>query len=144
MHNRWLRLAEFAVWTAGATVAVVATAAVPSLLFGSGLLTLKYVLFVVGVLLFGLGSFAIQPESPAQLRPEQSPSDRGATTRIPRPRQFSTEGTDEFGVEARLEELPPMRGRLPFDDRVGRDAKLFVTSLLVLAVSAALEFVVGV
>ena len=144
MHSRWLRLAEFAVWTAGATAAVVATAAVPSFLFGSGLLTLKYVLFVVGVLLFGLGSFAIQPESPAQLRSEQSPSDRGATTRIPRPRQFSTEGTDEFGVEARLAELPPMRGRLPFDDRVGRDAKLFVTSLLVLAVSAALEFVVGV
>ena len=128
MRNRWLRLVEFAVWVAAVTAVVVAVAAVPSFLLGTGLLTLKYVLFVVGVLLFGLGIIAIQPKRPRR--------DSELVT---------TESADEYDFEARLQDLPPLAGRrLPFNDRIGRDAKLFAVGLAVLAVSALLEYGFGV
>lgn len=128
MHNRWLRLVELGVWVSAVTTTIVAVAAVPSFLLGTGLLTLKYVLFAVGVLLFGLASIAIQPKRPRR--------DSELVT---------TETADEYAFEARLQTLPPIAGRrLPFDDRISRDTKLFVVSLLVLGVSALLEYGFGV
>ncbi|MDZ7746444.1 MAG: hypothetical protein U5K28_07990 [Halobacteriales archaeon] len=128
MRNRWLRLVELAVWVTAVTAAIVAVAAVPSFLLGIGLLTLKFVLFVVGVLLFGLASVAIQPKRPRR--------DRELVT---------METADEYGFEARLQQLPPLASRrLPFDDRIDRDTKLFVVSLLVLGVSALLEYGFGI
>ncbi len=128
MHNRWLRLVEFALWVAAVTAAVVAVAAVPSFVLGTGLLTLKYVLFVVGVLLFGFGSIAIQPKRPRR--------DSELVT---------TESAGEYDFEARLQKLPPLAGRrLPFGDRIGRDTKVFAVGVAVLAVSAVLEYGFGV
>jgi len=57
--------------------------------FGDGLLTLKYVLFVVGFALFGLGGLAIQPKAKRRDRKRVS---------------FDTE--QEWEIEARLAQLP--------------------------------------
>jgi len=82
----------------------------------------------MGTLLFGVGSFGIQPERPKR-DGQLVDLDSGEPNRF----------------EDRIQELPPLRGeRLPFSDRVDRNVKLFVTAIAVLAVSAALEFVFGV
>lgn len=126
--RRLLRYAEFALWVVAATTLIVAGAAVPAFLFGSGLPSLKLLLFVVGTLLFGIGSFGIQPERPKR---------DGQIVDL--------ESGEPNRFEDRIQELPPLRGnRLPFSDRVDRNVKLFVTAVAVLAVSAALEFVFGV
>lgn len=126
--RRLLRYAEFALWVVAATALIVAVAAVPAFLFGGGLPTLKLLLFVVGTLLFGVGSFGIQPERPKR---------DGQIVDL--------ESGEPNRFEDKIQELPPLRGnRLPFSDRVDRNVKLFVTAVAVLAVSAALEFVFGV
>lgn len=128
MSRRTLRLVEAALWVAGATALTVVVSAIPSLLFGDGLPTLKYALFVVGLLLFGLGSFAIQPPRPGT--DEQ---------------RVTVEGDEPTDAEAALQQVPPLRGRLlPYEDRVSRDWKLFLTGVATLAVSLAMEVFLGV
>jgi hypothetical protein len=126
--RRLLRYAEFALWVVAATTLIVAGAAVPAFLLGEGLPTLKLLLFVIGTLLFGVGSFGIQPERPKR---------DGQIVDL--------EGEEPNRFEVKIQELPPLRGeRLPFSDRVDRNVKLFTTAVAVLAVSAALELVFGV
>ncbi|WEL18638.1 putative membrane protein [Halorhabdus sp. SVX81] len=112
--------------------AVVIVLAIPSLAFGDGLITLKYALFVVGFLLFGVGSFAIQP----------TPHGRGPISRL---FSMSLDGGHAFGFEQRIQKLPPLDGRqVPLEDRVSRGMKVFVTSLVVIGVSIFLEVGLGV
>lgn len=126
--ERALRTVEFVFWVAFVAGTVVAVALALGFATGEGLLGAKYVLFLVGFLTFGLGSLAIQPASP----------DDGS-------KRVTLSSDDEARFEAALQELPPLRdGRLPVDRRVGRNVKLFVTSLVVLAVSAVLEIGLGV
>lgn len=128
MSRRTLRLVEAALWVAGATALTVVAAAIPSLLVGDGLPTLKYALFVVGLLLFGLGSFAIQPPRPG--KDEQ---------------RVTVEADEPADLEVKLQQVPPLRGRLlPYEDRVSRDWKLFLTGVATLAVSLAMEVFLGV
>jgi hypothetical protein len=122
------RVSEFAVWVGAASIGVVAGCAAVAYVFGDGLLTLKYVLFVVGFLLFGLGGLAIQPKAKRRDRERVS---------------FDTE--QPWGIEERLTRLPPLREMtIPFEERVSRNVKIFVTSLVVLAVSLSLEVVAGI
>ena len=122
------RAGEFAVWVGAASAGVIAACAVAAYVFGDGPITLKYALFVVGFVLFGLGGLAIQPKSKRRDR-ERVTFETGAA----------------WDVEDRLMRLPPLRGRtIPFEERVSRDVKVFATSLVVLAVSLLLEFVAGV
>jgi hypothetical protein len=122
-----LRLAETALWVGTVSAAVVIVLAVPSFLFGDGLLTLKYALFVVGFVLFGFGSLAIQP-----VRPRQDGT------------LVDTDGDTEYGFEERIGSVLPTERRLTLEDRVSRNTKLFVASLVVLAVSYLLESGFGV
>ncbi|MFB6206644.1 MAG: hypothetical protein ABEJ05_08990 [Haloglomus sp.] len=124
--DRWLRVVDFLLWVGAASTAVVFVCGVPALALG-GPPAVKQVLFVVGFLLFGLASLGIQPSRPH------------------RDEQLVTAETDsEADLEARLQDLAPVEERLPYDDRVGRDTKLFVTSLVVLAVSLVMEVGFGV
>jgi hypothetical protein len=55
------------------------------------------------------------------------------------------ESDRQTSLEARLQRVPPLRGeRVPFDQRIGRDAKVFAASLVVLGVSLVMEFGLGV
>ncbi|WP_135667424.1 DUF7555 family protein [Halorhabdus rudnickae] len=132
MTRNALRYVEFFYWVGVVSGSVLLVLAVPAFLVGDGLLSLKYALFVVGFILFGVGSFAIQP----------SPRGRGPITRL---FSFSVAGDSAFGFEQRLQELPPLEGsHLPIEYRVNRNVKLFVTSLVLLAISAVLEVWLGV
>ena len=127
-----LRALEATYWVVGATVAFVFGLGGIAAVLGDGLLTLKYFLFVVGFLLFGVGSFALWRET--RRRPSIWPSvdvgpDRG----------------NELAIERRLWELPGLRGEwLPPGERVSRPVKLFLTGLLVLGISYVMETVFGV
>ena len=123
MASNWLRFVDLVLWVVVVSAALVGVLGALAFAFGDGLLTLKYALFVVGFLLFGLGSIALQPKRPHRDR-----------------KLISVDRDDEYGFEERIHELPPLRGhRLPLDARVSRNAKVFVVSLVVLAVSFGLE-----
>ncbi|WP_158855153.1 hypothetical protein [Halorhabdus sp. CUG00001] len=127
-----LRYAEFALWVGYVSAVVVLVLAILSLVFGDGLITLKYALFVVGFLLFGVGTFGIQP----------TPHGRGPVSRL---FGMSVEGDQAFGFEQRIHTLPPLAGtHLPREACVSRDVKVFVTSLVLLGVSILLEVGLGV
>lgn len=128
MTSNWLRLADFVLWVTTVGAAVVGVSAVIAFAVGGGLLTLKLLLFVVGFLMFGVGSVGIQPKSPH--RDEKL---------------FSLDTITEYGFEERIQEVPPLRDNvLPFEERVSRDGKVFATSLVVLSVSLLLEVGLGV
>ncbi|WP_181686361.1 DUF7555 family protein [Halorhabdus salina] len=127
-----LRYVEFVLWVGYVSTAVILILAIPSLAFGNGLVTLKYALFVVGFLLFGVGTFAIQP----------TPHGRGPVSRL---FGMSLEGEQAFGFERRIRTLPPLEGNhVPDGGRVSRDVKVFVASLVLLGVSILLEVGLGV
>jgi hypothetical protein len=128
MASNWLRFAEFVVWIVGVAAAVSTAAIAVGYVLGGDLVAAKYAVFVVGVLMFGLGSLGIQP----------TPSYKDE-------KRVTTESTHERDFEARLQEVPPLRTvDVPFDQRVGRDKKVFAASLLVLAVSIVMEFGLGI
>jgi hypothetical protein len=128
MPSDRLRIAEFVLWVVLVGGAVSAGAIAAGLAVGGTLVSAKYAVFVVGVLLFGFGSLGIQP----------TPSYKAE-------KRVTLESTHQNRFEARIQELPPLRGRrLPFDQRVSRNKKVFVTSLLVLGVSLFMEFGLGV
>jgi hypothetical protein len=127
-----LRLLEAGYWVLAVTAGVVGGLGVLAFVFGDGLLTLKYLLFVVGFLLFGIGSVVLW---------------RGTRRR---PSIWPAVGPDvdapsELGFERRLWDLPGLRGEyLSPEDRISRPVKLFLTGLAVLAVSYVMETVFGV
>lgn len=122
MANNWLRIVDFVLWVTVVTGVIVGIFTLFSLISG-GLLTLKYILFVVGFLLFGVASIGLQPKRPH--RDEKI---------------FTTDSNSEYGFEEGIQKLPPLqRDRLPIEDRVSRDKKLFVTSLVILGISYFLE-----
>lgn len=105
-----------------------------AVVFGDGLLTLKYLLFVVGFLLFGVGSWSLWAAT--RSRPTIWPEI-----------DVGPDAEDEVWFERRLWALPGLRTEwLPPQDRVARPIKLFLASLVVLSVSFILEavFAVGV
>ncbi|WP_449404332.1 DUF7555 family protein [Halapricum desulfuricans] len=122
------RSIEFAFWVGTVSVMIVGVSAVGAVLFGSGLLTLKYILFVVGFVLFGIGSFGIQPKSPRK-----------------RKKRITVDSDDPLAFEERIQQLPPLDDNpVPHPDRISRNVKVFVTSLVVLGVSLILEYALGV
>lgn len=123
-----VRLVEFLFWVATVAGVVVLACVGVGVAVGAGLVGAKYALFVVGFVLFGVGSLAIQPASPHR-ETERFTLDRGGETM----------------VEAAIQRLPPLDdARLPRERRVSRDVKLFAVSLVVLGVSVLLEVGFGV
>jgi hypothetical protein len=125
---RRLRYVEFglavAVWT-GVAMALSAAVAVG---VGGGLATLKNLLFVPGMTMFGVGAIEMRP--PAPYREEK---------------RFSIAPDEPGRIRALVDALPPLRDRvLPDDQRVGPGPKLFCSGLLVLAISFTMEVVLGI
>ena len=132
MRTSGLRLVEFVLWVGSTSAVTVGVLAVVAFIFGEGLLTLKYLLFVVGFIYFGVGTFGMRAS--LKRRPDE----------IERTRRYLA-STEEWDLEARLQDVPPLRwNHLPFDDRVSRNVKLFATGVVVLAISFAMEVVLGV
>lgn len=165
--KRVRRLVDFVLWVAVASSVVVVASLVLGVVVGRDLLTGKYVLFVVGFLLFGLGSFLIQPSRP---RDETGTVAQSSATKPGVPGSYSTEAeevgggsvrqrapdvdglrarlgapaTHQHRFEAKIQELDPLADEpLPYPHRIGREYKIFATGLVVLAVSLGME-VVGI
>jgi hypothetical protein len=139
VRSSLLLAVEAAYWIAVVTAGIVAVGSVPAVATGGGLMTLKYFLFVVGFLLFGIGSFAIQPKSP---RLGDKSKFRQPVARI---FSMSLDGDEAFRFEKLIQRLPPLRDRtIALEHRVSRNTKLFLTSLVVLGVSFFMEAVLGV
>lgn len=161
-----LRLLEFVLWVLAASAAVIAASLTVGLVVGGDLLSGKYVLFVVGFLLFGVGSLLLQPSRPRRGRGADgsSPGEDAAGSRF-----GPTAGGDQYGTardlaaglgglrgrlddreprehrfEAKIQSIGPLADHpLPFEERIGRGYKIFATSLVVLAFSFGME-VVGI
>lgn len=152
--TRGLQLVEFLYWVLAVTGIVVGGSLVVGYVIGGDFITVKYTLFLIGVSLFGIGAFGLQPTSPKETV-NASGSERGPPGPVAPEdeRRFggyiravtSTSDVGEHRLEAYIQSLPPLRHQpLRFDQRVRRSVKLFVTGLVVLGVSAILEFVLGV
>ncbi|WP_254536667.1 DUF7555 family protein [Halomarina litorea] len=110
------------------TLTVAAVVGVLSLALGAGLNGVKYGLFVVGILLFGVATLKLRPTAPYSDARNLLPTDSG----------------EESGFQAAVQGAIPARYRLSPDERVSDALKLFLASVLVLAVSFVMERVFGV
>lgn len=155
------RLVDFLLWVATASAAVVVASLALGLVVGADLLTGKYVLFVVGFLLFGVASLLMQPSKPGSdessetgaegASPSSSPGGISHSGEFGRLGAWSPDVGDlqeQLGVqehcesrfEARLQAVAFLADAdLPIQRRIGREYKLFVTSLVVLGVSFGME-----
>ena len=125
--ERWLRVVEFVLWVGTVATLVTGVSLILGFVIGGGLLMAKYAMFVLGFLLVGIGSLGLQPQRPHK---DEKPL---------------VLDTSQNRLEARIQELPPLRDeQLRFERRIGRAPKLFVAGLVVLGVSILLEFGFGV
>lgn len=139
--ERYLRLVEATLWVAAVAGAAIVASLALGLLVGGDLNAGKYAMFVVGFLMFGLGTLAIQPSSPNPGDDVPDDADRGSDGDGAGGLVGGPSDDPEFGFEARLQEVGPLADHdLPHERRVDRGAKLFAASLVVLGVSLLMEF----
>lgn len=113
----------------GASLCVITASSIIAFAIGGTLVTVKVGLFVIGILLFGIGTIGVRP-APAAPHKEKL---------------LSPDGDSQARFEAWIQTFPPLSGRpLRFPDRIRRSWKLLVTSLVVLGVSAFLELGLGI
>lgn len=133
--GRWLgRLFDAVSYAVAVTGLVVGVGGLLSFLAGLDWLGVKWLLFLVGWLAFGYGTFALRPSPPWN---DDDPAESrdgevvGART--------------ETRFQAAVQRLPPARfRRLPVDDRLPAGVNIFLASLAMLGTSMAMEFVFGV
>ncbi|UPW01777.1 hypothetical protein M0R88_06660 [Halorussus gelatinilyticus] len=112
------------------------------LLVGGGLVTAKYVMFVLGILLFGYATFQLRPDPPWDTT-ETEDGELKVTKNEPSGRVVG--GRDETKFQAAVQRIPPLPWySLPPNQRFSAAFKLFLASLATLAWSFVLETVFGV
>ncbi|WP_158058532.1 DUF7555 family protein [Halorussus halophilus] len=114
------------------------------LVFGGGdvLITVKFWLFLVGILMFGYSTFQLRPSRP--WKTEEGEDGKLKVTRT-EPKGEVVGAREETTFQATIQRIPPLSWySLPPDQRWSVGAKLFVASLVVLLTSFTMEFVFGV
>lgn len=125
--ERQLRVIEFAFWVVAVTAIIVTFSVLLGFATGGGFLTAKYILFVLGTLLVGLGTLGMHPKRPQDDEKRFSFTD------------------SQSRLEAYIQQLPPLRSEgIRFNRRINRGSKLFVTGLVILAISLLLELGFGI
>ncbi|WP_134672446.1 DUF7555 family protein [Halorussus marinus] len=140
--NRARQALDAAVYALAVAAVVFLVGLAVGVAVGGALVTAKFVMFVVGLLLFGYGTFKLRPAPPwgtesgedGEIRVvENDSSGRVVGSR------------EETRFQAAVQRIPPLsRYSLAPDDRLSPGAKLFLASLAVLGWSYALETVFGV
>lgn len=126
--GRLLRLADAVLYALVLTAALAAVSIVVSFPLGGGWVGVKLLLFVFGLLVFGVGSLQLRPAPP--WREE---------------RRFSLETDEETRFQALVHRLPPLRWRdLPPEERWSVALRLVLAGLSTLGLSFLLEAVFGV
>lgn len=150
-RHRWARrLLDLAVYAVGTTVVVAAALLPPSLLAGVGLNGVKFGLFLGGVLAFGYATVLLWPSRPVEdeigQRDRQGTNPEGAGRGAePIESRDEVEPREETRFESLVGRVPPLdRYEVAPADRLHPGAKLYVASLLMLAVSYVMEAVFGI
>lgn len=150
-RQRWARrLLDLAAYAIGVTLVVTVSLVPPSLLAGAGLVGVKYGLFLVGVLSFGYATVLLWPSRPGHLDDGRGDGQQAASEGAGKPvtgngARNEVERRDESRFETLIVGVPPFdRYRIPPVDRFHPGTKLYVASLLMLAVSYVMEAVFGV
>src|SRR6056297_3107185 len=143
-NARRARKAVDAVVYALAVAAVVfLLGAVLGVLLGGGLVTAKYVMFVVGILLFGYATFQLRPDPPWST--ERTGDGETVIVKNDDSDDPVVNSRTETRFQAAVQRIPPLSWySLPPSDRVSIAAKLFLASLVTLAWSYAMEAVFGI
>lgn len=127
-----LKLLDLCLYGLTVAVVLVCVSAVVSFALGAGWGGSKYLLFVVGFLLFGVGAIGMRPKGAWKDDGDDDESQRVSSD-------------DETRFQAFVQAIPPLRWyELDPDDRLSLAAKLFVGSLLVLGTSFVMETAFGV
>jgi hypothetical protein len=112
------------------------------LVTGRGLVTAKYVMFFVGLLVFGVATFKPRPDPPWDT--ERTEDGKIKVTKN-EPEGRVVGGREETRFQSAVQQIPPLPWySLPPDDRLPVSVKLFVGSLATLAWSFVMETVFGV
>lgn len=126
-----------------ATVVFLAGAAI-GVVLGGGLVTAKFVMFLVGLALFGYGAFRMRPDPPWDTESTDD-GDVRVVRNDPDPVVAGDRDQSESRFQAALHRVPPLsRYSLPPGDRLSTGSKLFLASIAVLAWSYVMETVFGV
>lgn len=129
MNKRALQLIEFLYWVLGVSLGVITISSAIAIVVGGSLVTVKIGLFVIGILLFGIGAIGARP-------PPAAPH---------KDKLVSPDGDSQTRFEGWIQTLPPLNASpLRYPDRIRRSWKLLVTSFVVLGVSAFMEFGLGI
>ncbi|MFB6185944.1 MAG: hypothetical protein ABEI86_03650, partial [Halobacteriaceae archaeon] len=91
MNKRRPQIVEFALWVAVVACGVIVGSIVIGFVIGGGLLTSKYIMFIAGFLMVGLGVLGMQPTSPYKDE-----------------KRISVEGDSETRLESAVNDLPPI------------------------------------
>ena len=141
--SRRARQVVDAVVYANAVAAVVFALGVAlGVLLGGGLVTAKYVMFVVGLLAFGYATFQLRPDPPWDTKRTDDGKIKVTKNR--------TDGTvvssrEETRFQAAVQRIPPLPWySLPPNERLPVAAKMFLASLAVLGWSFVMETVFGI
>ncbi|MFC6960554.1 DUF7555 family protein [Halocatena marina] len=120
----WRRQAlDAIVYAIVVTVIVVIGSIVVSFTLGGGWIGVKYILFIVGIGLFGVGTFKLRPTAP--WRDSEL---------------VSTDSDRASWIQMRIEQIPPLdQYGLQPNDRISDGVKILFASILILIVSFALE-----
>lgn len=114
------------VYASALAAVVVAGATLASFALGGGWVGVKFILFFVGIGLFGIGTFKLRPTPPWRDEKRLPSSDRAV-------------------LQPALEELPPLnRYGIRSGRQVPMGMKLLLGSVLILGVSFVIETVFGV
>ncbi|RRJ29147.1 DUF7555 family protein [Halocatena pleomorpha] len=114
------------VYAVAVTTIALVSAVIVSFALGGGWVGVKFILFLIGIGLFGVGTFALRPTPPWRDH-----------SRLPTP--------DRSVLQSRLQRLPPLDAYgLTADERFPTGAKLLLSSVFILALSFVLETVFGV
>lgn len=117
------------------TAIVVVGSIAISFTLGGDWIGVKYVLFIVGIGMFGISTFKLRPT--AAWRDSSGDGNTGSE------HLQTSEG--ESRVQAAVQRVPPLnRYELHPNERLSGGAKLFLASIFVLAVSFLMESVFGV
>jgi len=141
--SRRARQVVDAVVYANAVAAVVfALGVVVGLIVGGGLVTAKYVLFVVGLLAFGYATLQLRPSPPWDTT--RTEDGKIKVTRN-EPDGTVISEREETRFQAAVQRIPPLPWySLPPSERFSIAAKMFLASLTVLAWSFVMETVFGI
>lgn len=125
---RGWQLLDALVYAFAFTVTVFVVSTLVSFVLGGSWVGVKYILFLVGIALFGLGTFKLRPKA-AWKDKERLPANR--------------EGKTPF--QAAMARVSPVDlDRIAPEDPLSDGAKLFVAAVLVLLVSFVMEAVLGI